>query len=842
MNGLRSSFVSASAGTGKTKTLIDRLIFLLLNDVKPNKILCLTFTKAASAEIITRINQKLADLCICDNAILEKELKEIGFNVITKELKEKTRRLFTEFVDSVDSLRVQTIHAFCQDLLNKFPVEAGLKLGFKLLDEQEVISLIEESKNILLNTLEYQQKIGKTLRYLSWHLKEYSFNELLKEIINNREKLDHYFKVKSTLEFERELIDEESKIIEFLAGITLTKADNISLMNGGKNDLVRAQKIDKFLAYSLELRTMLINDYFDCFLAQTGMPLKSLITKKLEQDFPELLDKLLLEQARVYDFYKKYNEIKTQNLTNCFIVLSYYIREIYQQLKQNKNVLDYDDLISFSSELLDNGEYSDWIRYKLDGGIDHILVDEAQDNSAKQWLIINKIAEEFFQNFDNSKSLFIVGDVKQSIFRFQGAEPEIFNEMNEFLPQEVQRIQLNKSYRSGKKILKLVDDIFNQKHIKPLVSNIEEHIEHKAYKDFEGNIQLWPLQMQTIKAEAQGWNLPRNYIAKECLADENSLAEKIADKIENWLSTKKYLHSKQREINPGDILILTRRRNEFMHELIKVFRERSIPVAGVDRLKLFEHPAVLDLIALSNFILCPADDLNLAIVLKSPMFNLSEDQLMDLCCAREKTLWQALQDEAEYQEIYEFLKSLEPSFIHDFYFDLIENKGFREKYLSYFGVEVNDIFDSFLDIVEKFESEQSPSLSLFINFIASSNIEIKRDLSQSQNQVRIMTIHGSKGLQSPIVILTDTTSLPSNDDSIIWLNEEELLFASKLKYYSNQAIQAKAINSAYEYAEYLRLLYVALTRAEEEIIITGISKREDISEKCWYSIINNILS
>jgi len=834
-----SNFVSASAGTGKTKILIDRIIYLLLSNVKPSKILCLTFTKAASAEIKARINQKLACLCLCEDKVLFEELKQFGFGNITIELQEKARRLFTEFIDSSESLKVQTIHAFCQELLSKFPLESGLNLGFKLLDEREMISQIEESKHIMFSSKEYQVKIKEYLFYISWHLKEYSFNELLKEIINNREKLDDYFKLNPDLNLEKNLIDEDTKITNFIDASILTNKDLNNMLCGTKSDLVRANKIKNFLANSSKLRVMLIEDYFECFLTQSGIPVKSLLTKKLQQDFPDLDAKLMAEQARVYSFYKEYCDIKTKNLTQSFIVLSLYIREIYTKLKQERNVLDYDDLISLASNLLENSEFADWIRYKLDGGIDHILVDEAQDNSSKQWLIINKISEDFFQDLENLKSLFIVGDAKQSIFRFQGAEPRIFNELDMMLPEEVERIKLNKSYRSGSKILKLVDNIFNKTHIKSLVCNIETIIKHEVSKDFEGDVEIWPLEIFENKRESSGWVLPRNYLAEDNYIEENILAEKIADQIETWLNEKIYLHSKKRVILPGDILILSRRRNSFIFELIRVLHERSIPTTGIDRLKLFEHPAILDLLSLSKFILCPADDLNLAIILKSPIFNLTEDQMMSLCSNRDVTLWEILQNNFEYKNVYEFLVSIKCFSIRELFFELIENKGIRQIYLNHFGVEINDVFDSFLDIVEKFENEEMDSLQKFINFIENSNIEIQRDLSSETNKVRIMTVHAAKGLQAPIVILTDTTTLPFNDDKIIWLKENELMFPGKAKYYSESIIRAKESNFAAEYAEYLRLLYVALTRAEEKIIVTGFCKNDFVSEKSWYSIINS---
>ena len=395
-----SAFVSASAGTGKTKTLIDRLLNLLLSQVKPNKILCLAFTKAAAAEILARINQKLADFSICERETLHKELNSLGFNNITAELEYKARALFTELIDAADPLNIQTIHAFCQQLLTKFPFEAGINLNFKLLTENKAIFLIDEAKNILLNSVEKYPNLNKSLSYLSWHIKEYSLNMLMLEIIANREKLDCFFNIHGNLNEAINAIDieaenEDEAIANFIKAIPLNLSHLSIMRTGGINDQARANKLEKFLEASNELQMMLWSDYVYCFLTQTDSLIKSLAAKKIYNEHPEFCNLLENEQQRVYRFNQYFKQIKVIHLTKAFITLSYYIHQVYLQLKQQNNVLDYDDLISLSSELLENGEYSDWIRYKLDGEIDHLLIDEAQDNSSIQWNIINKISEEF---------------------------------------------------------------------------------------------------------------------------------------------------------------------------------------------------------------------------------------------------------------------------------------------------------------------------------------------------------------------------------------------------------------------------------------------------------------
>jgi ATP-dependent helicase/nuclease subunit A len=827
-----SSFVSASAGTGKTKTLIDRLLNLLLHQTKPNKILCLTFTKAAAAEILSRINQKLAYFSTCNRDILLEELTNLGHSNITPELEHRARILFTELLDEIDPLNIQTIHAFCQQLLLKFPLEAGVNLNFSLLNDNQMSNLIDQSKTKLLDSIDQYPNANKSLSYLSWHIKEYNLKELLKEIIFNRGKLDTFFEAHQTLEnalnsLNIDVPDEETSILDFINNTPISIEQLSPLYGGGKSDINRANKLQTFITSSIQLKNISLSSYIYCFLTKSDEPLKSLMTKKITEQYPELASLLEREQHRVYKFNKLFKHIKAINLTKAFITLSFYIREIYQNLKQQTGSLDYDDLISLCYKLLDNSEYADWIRYKLDGGIDHILIDEAQDTSAIQWKIINKLSEDFFYQTESHKSMFIVGDAKQSIFSFQGAELELFNQMNHSLPEEVLRIQLNRSFRSGQKILQLVDNIFNQDHIKPLVSGIEKEIKHIAHKDIDSSVELWPLILEPESEEVQPWVLPNDFIHNKNESADEKLAQQIKDNIQEWIKNG---------INPGDIMILTRRRTGFVNHIIKELRQAHIPVTGLDRLKLLEHPAILDLIALTHFVLCPADDMNLAIILKSPIYNISEEDLFKLCANRQDSLWESLEDKTLLEELIELSKHKTP---FEFFFYILEYKHLRQKFIEHLTLEVNDILDAFLDLVNQFEAENIPSLQLFLDFLSSNKTEVKRDLSQTNNQVRIMTIHGAKGLQAKIIILADSTSLPHNDDSIIWLNEDQLLWPGKAKYYPDIAIKAKIDKLDKEYAEYLRLLYVALTRAEEKLIICGTAKKESISEKCWYSIVKN---
>ena len=402
--------------------------------------------------------------------------------------------------------------------------------------------------------------------------------------------------------------------------------------------------------------------------------------------------------------------------------------------------------------------------------------------------------------------------------------------MNQNLPESVLRLQLNTSFRSGRKILRLVDLIFNQPQIRPLVTGIEKTISHIAYKDVEGAIEIWPLVIENEIEETKPWNLPSDFSYNQNKTANQKLALSIANYINERVG---------RGDNPGDFLILMRRRTSIVNYLIKELLQLQVPVVGLDRLSLLEHPAILDLVALSNFLLCPQDDLNLAILLKSPLFNLSEEKLLKLCCDRETSLWEVLEN----KEVLEKLQLLSQNkSVFEFFFHILEYEGFRDKFIQQFSIEVNDVLDAFLDLIWQFETENISSLQLFLQFINTTKVEVKRDLSQSQQKVRIMTVHGAKGLQAPIVILTDSTSLPFNDDSIIWLNEGQLLWPGKVKYYPEIALEHKAEQIKQNYAEYLRLLYVALTRAENELIICGTSKKEIAAEKSWYAIVQSAVN
>jgi ATP-dependent helicase/nuclease subunit A len=859
-----SVWVAASAGTGKTKILTDRVLRLLLAGNEPGRILCLTFTKAAAYEMANRIHRDLASWVQIDQILLEERLAELtGLNP-SIDLINKARKLFAYVLDAPDGLKIQTIHSFCQSLIQQFPIEAGISNNFRIIDENDAYLLLSEAKlNLLANLRE--ETICSAINYLSWHLFENSLNELIKEIISHQSKFASLFEAYPLIDdlitatYQRLGVNiEDSK--ESLQQSFCLKTDfdtlkamaQLMLCGGSQADSKKGEQLLQWLNFTTQEKIESFGLYQDIFITKTGTLTSKLITKKLSDQFSNLEEILAKEQQRIAAHLEQMKSLKVAELTKCLLYLSHALLGEYRKLKAQKSLLDYSDLINISDDLLGSSEFGQWILYKLDGGIDHILIDEAQDTSKEQWRIIENLSSEFFASSkDNKKTLFVVGDEKQSIFSFQGADPVTFHYMHNFFQQKsspeensFNSITLDTSFRSVKVVLELVDLIFNDEKIKKSVSFSPEYIKHNAYrKASTGSIEVWPLLSAFAQAEETApWQLPLEYIQVQNPAAK--LAKLISLTIKEWLDDRRILHSKNRPIGAGDILILVRRRNEFTDFLLKELKKLSLPVAGIDRMLINEHIAVNDLVAIGHFLLLPKDDYSLACVLKSPLIGFTEEQLLALACERNSlSLWEQLllrsshneecQKAANYlQDLLEQYKLLTPFYLYSY---ILEQDG-RKKMWQRLGSEVNDPLDEFLNLALKYENNHIPCLQRFLDWFESVEFEIKRDLEQNADKIRIMTVHSAKGLQAPIVILPDTTFTLNNQD--IFLFDDDLIFwPGKVANLNHQCQTLKKVKLNSENNEHLRLLYVALTRAEDELIICGYYGKNTPATNCWYNIV-----
>ncbi len=809
-NPYQSVWVSASAGSGKTKVLTDRVLRLLLSDTRPEKILCLTFTKAAAAEMANRITNTLKKWTVADDKEIDKALQDLTGIPPKPELRIKARQLFIEVLETPGNMKIMNIHAFCQSVLKRFPIEAKVPPQFSVIDETQSGKLMQDALNQTIILPEFQQDIT----YLSDYLTDKMMGKLFKHIADNEVRYATLFnQFKSASSIKKELIkhyklseyhSENDILIEYFYPL---KKSNYTL-----NDVTEAQ------ALLAEKSALYLNK--DC----TSINKR----KKSNLENPEAWDIL-----DVHDKKRLFNIIQ---MTGHVLHLTENVIRLYRQFKKEQSMLDYGDLINKTRELLTTQTMTQWVMFKMDEGIDHILVDEAQDTSPDQWDIIRLISEEFFAGLgretDVVRTIFVVGDKKQSIYSFQGADPDKFEEMHAYFKERVltarktfQTVPLNTSFRSVSVVLDVVNYMLNHQIAKKGVLNTDEKAVHTTTRIGEGGqIEVWPLVTVYKNDTDELWALP------ERVAVENPvtvLARKIGDKIKEMLVHQEKLISANRPIEPKDIMILVSKRTQIVPEIVRALKERDIPVAGIDRLDLSGHIAIQDLLTVAEFVLLPEDDLNLAALLKSPLIRLTEDDLMKLCVNRgNKTVWeqvQSMQPKAA-ERLKSILNQADKMPVYEFFANLLGPLGGRKAFISRLGEEANEAIDEFLNLCLQFEEENTPSLQGFLNWFKSRNNVIKRDMDQSEmNTVKIMTVHGSKGLQGKIVFLPDAQRLPTSEGTFFWQDNLPVWVASSgLKNNYITPLLDTAKQAAEE--EYHRLLYVALTRACDRLYICGWNK------------------
>ncbi len=877
-NPLHSVWVSASAGTGKTKVLTDRVLRLLLEGTRPEEILCITFTKAAAAEMALRVHKELARWVMMEDAPLRSTLKALTAQQPNSKQLGNARTLFATVVDKPESLKILTIHSFCQSLLKRFPLEAGLAPHFSVAEEDRTRAMLEEARLRLITggssflPEQKQERIAVALRHIAQNVGDKSFNEVLQEIINQRGRLAEQIKLHGSSDaFARNVYgalgvkptDNVSTLL--LAACKDEAFDTINLrrlagvLRDGKNktDHKNSAAIFTFLEAPPEKRAFFFDkSYVSVFIAASGEAkvLKSIITEKTQPALPEAADIVHAEQRRILKVLDDCANITTAQLTESMIHVSEGLMELYAFLKKNQCLLDFDDLIKSAANLLEKSEFAPWIRFKLDGGINHVLVDEAQDTSPLQWQILKALCEEFFSGESSgalTRTLFVVGDEKQSIYSFQGADISGFNAMHTMLKQKAKdakqpwhSVSLDKSFRSVKAVLDVVDAVFEDEALARAVTS-DAYVPHEAHRlGHAGRVELWPALTTPKKNEKEFWPLPDHYRTKEDPAVR--LADTIASQIQHWLESGRMLPAKGRAVAAGDIMILIQQRNEFVDTLIHALKRHNVPVAGIDRLKLTEHIAIMDLMALGHFALLPDDDYTLACLLKSPLFGFSEEQLFELAYGRGKqSLWERLKQNASKDETHRHacdalstaLAAADYMTPFAFFAKVLDAEGGRSRFISRMGTEVNDPIDEFLNLSLNYASQYTASLQHFLHWLATSDIVIKRNMEHTRSEVRVMTVHAAKGLQAPIVILPDTTREKGTGKiRFLWNSDGLVFWPGRSENISHYTESLKTVQKAQMDEESARLLYVALTRAEDELYICG-HHLQKMQEDCWHQLV-----
>jgi ATP-dependent helicase/nuclease subunit A len=587
-----------------------------------------------------------------------------------------------------------------------------------------------------------------------------------------------------------------------------------------------------------------IEDYFEVFLTKEMTPRKEIRFPKLIKENEEFLSNFLLEIKKVYELYQKLQNLDCYENTVNTIVLGSVIIDIYNALKSKRGLLDFDDLIISASNLLKNSEYSDWIKYKLDDKIEHILLDEAQDTSALQWQIVDSLTEDFFAGCGankNPRSLFVVGDEKQSIFKFRGAAPELFDKKYFYYKNTIEnfeKVNLDYSFRSAKNILNFVDKFFENGDFCKKISKISANIKHNVIRDsVDGLVEVWPL-VNVDKQEAEPWSF--RFTLEEETEREKVNAYNIARKIKGFFENKKQLTFKNGQkdyIKYSDIMVLVKKRaGSFLFFLIKYLNKFKIPNSGFDRFDLFDDIFLKDLLCLMYFCKFPYDDLNMANIVKSPILNLTEGDLFKICDFKNNngcSLFDAMKNIYPTERILldQIIKKADELCIYDFCFYVLENLGIKKLITGRSGERHAKIIDDFYSFVKKYENEESSDLMMFLDYVLNNKNLVKKDFNSTKlDQIRIMTEHGAKGLQSPIVFICDSgdniNEKNNEDGNIFWYEGEEFNFPFFKKHNKSNILKDMTEkNKILQEEEKYRLFYVAITRAENELYICGIDRK-----------------
>ncbi|NQW09722.1 MAG: double-strand break repair helicase AddA [Alphaproteobacteria bacterium] len=881
-----SVWVAASAGSGKTKVLTDRLLNLLLAGSRPERLLCLTFTKAAAAEMATRLSEKLSSWTVMPEEGLLAELRALGDREPSQDRLLKARRLFAEVLDAPGGLKIQTIHAFAQSLLGRFPLEAGVPPNFHLADERAAEVLLAEAERRVLDAAGagLDPVVTAALSLVTARVDQTRFRELLRAVLSRRARLAALFaesggvdaavgRVYAALGADRSATDAD--LLAVAGGETAFDRAALrhmaeALSRGAKTDQGRSGiMLDWLSAPDSEGRALHWEAYRGVYLTAEGGVRKTLASKGAREHNPAIDALMAREAERVWQVEEARRAAATAERTGALLVLAAAVIEAYENEKVHRAALDYDDLVRRARDLLDRPGVAAWVLFKLDGGLDHILIDEAQDTSPAQWEIVRALAEEFFAGFGAraardpgiTRTIFAVGDVKQSIYSFQGADPAGFTTARDHFAERVlaaeqrfQRIPLQVSFRSTGAVLAAVDAVFAQAEARDGVAEDDFPIEHRAFRDGQaGRVEVWPTLVPADAEDGTLWSPPLQRVDGD--EPRRRLAQLLAERIQRWILDKDRLPARNRPIRAGDVMILVQRRGAFVGEVVAALKTCGVPVAGVDRMALTEPMAVRDLIALGQAILLPNDDLTLATVLKSPLIGLSEEDLYDLCHdRREPRVWHELRRRAgetgplanadrRFLEWVGLADRLPP---HEFYQRVLARGG-RERLVARLGPEAEDAIDEFLAQTLAYERDHAPSLQGFLHWLAASAFVVKRELEGgSVDQVRVMTVHGAKGLQAPIVILPDTLRVPRLQDQVLWHRDaagiEVPLWTGADAGADRVSAAARAVAKARQLEEYRRLLYVAMTRAEDRLIVCGWDGRRAATVGNWYGLIRDGLA
>ncbi|XIA65807.1 double-strand break repair helicase AddA [Bradyrhizobium sp. TZ2] len=882
-----SSFVSANAGSGKTHVLVQRVIRLLLDGVAPEKILCITFTKAAAANMAERVFSTLGHWVTLDDAALDAAIRESGIPHPNARLRRSARKLFACALETPGGLKVQTIHALCTRLLQQFPFEANVPARFAVLDDRDQNEMMERANLavFLEASRNPESATGRALMTAMASAADVTFKDVVREACLSR---DHFMawtdaagsahaaaaQISAALGVDPDdRIEDVERAIVDGPNLPRSRWREIALVldTSSKADQKQADRLREALTFT---GTAQVDEYLGLFLTDERTPRATVVTSSFVKKNPAVGRLFDSEVSRLAPLIERRRAVVARDRTEALLHIATAAAANYRREKQERGLLDYDDLIDKTLAMLDSVS-AGWVHYKLDRGVDHVLIDEAQDTSPRQWDIVAHIISEFTSGAGARdgvvRTVFAVGDEKQSIFSFQGAAPREFDLRRRALKKKFEDaglkfdpVSFTYSFRSGPAILHAVDHVFREQDIFRSIHSVETGYPiHHALEDAgPGLIDLWELAETDDRQDIEGWRAPFDGVS--ATSPEVKLARRIQAEIKALVDSGTMTGSKgdRRPLRFGDMLVLVRRRGNAFDAVIQALKHAGIPVAGADRLKLTEHIAIIDLMNLADALLLPQDDLALAVALKSPLFGLNDDDLFKLAWQRKGSLRAALAARAasdgKLRDALWRLEQCERRFVNEspfaFYAWLLGGDGGRARILRRLGHEANDALDEFLELALNFERKSPASLQGFMARLRAADTEVKRDMEISRDEVRVMTVHGAKGLEASVVFLVDTTTSPSDTQRLKLINLPQgnagphapgvVVWAGRKAEDPSAVVAARAAMIGDTEDEYRRLLYVAMTRAADRLIVGGClpGNMKNVRPLSWYDLITKGLA
>ncbi|MCU0904819.1 MAG: double-strand break repair helicase AddA [Tabrizicola sp.] len=845
----RNTWLSANAGSGKTRVLIDRVARLLLAGVQPEHVLCLTYTKAAASEMQNRLFQRLGAWAMMPETELQRTLADLGETALPPDRLARARQLFARAIEAPGGLRIQTIHSFCGSLLRRFPLEAGVSPGFAEMDDRAGRKMRAE---IVEEMADGPQ--AHVVRRLTEVQNSEDFGKLVEDIARHRAHFSQPMTaagIWSLFGLPEHVDDGHFLSIAFNGTEDWLIARALPLLRVGSSTM---QDLAKALAgVNLDApKRVDLHVLYDCLLKKDGEPnFNKVPTTKVRKEMGDLVHDFDDFMQRVADAHAAELALGAAEKTLALHDFAAVFLPEYERRKAAQGLLDFDDLILRAKDLLTNPSLAAWVLYRLDGGIDHILVDEAQDTSPEQWELIEALSAELIAGEGASaraRTLFVVGDKKQSIYSFQGADVAAFDRMRGHFGDRLasgpglEESVLEHSFRSSPAILEVVDATFTADQQAALGGG-SRHLAFKA--GLPGRVDVWPVEQAIEPPKPGPWYEPVDTAHPE--DPQITLARKIADWIRDRIDSGEQIPQvmsdgslSARPMRFGDVLILVQRRSSLFHEVIRACKAKGLPIAGADRLKLGGELAVKDLSALLAFLDTPEDDLSLASVLRSPLCGWSEAELFRLANPRKGYLWEALRGHPDHAETLAFLDDMrgQADFLRPY--DLIERvlhrHDGRRKLIGRLGQEAEDGIDELLSQALSYEALEVPSLTGFLAWMQTDDVEVKRQLDAEGDLIRVMTVHGAKGLESEVVILPDTCDRTAQDRGQIYRLAEGPPVWKVAKEDSPPLIAAeRAARAERDTAERLRLLYVAMTRARSWLVVAGAGKT--LQADSWHNLV-----